>query len=158
MNEILLCLCCYLYYTFSTSRFYCVFTVISLYRTTLLAPLYLVREEGPAPSFEIKNRIGYILLRMLRRSLTSGCSIRTFSTKPPGRNVLRDPRKRKVKKYAVVNQEYDTQIDQHDSKREQLLVPWDKDKQSFGSSMGSYMFAGAGMALGFTLVGAIFGV
>lgn len=95
---------------------------------------------------------------MLRRSLTSGYSIRTFSTNSPGRNVVRDPRKSKVKKYAMVNQEHDTQIDQHDSKREQPFALLDEDKQSFGSSMGSYMFAGAGMALGFTLVGAIFGV
>jgi hypothetical protein len=35
--------------------------------------------------------------------------------------------------------------------------PSAENQQSVGSSLGSYMLAGAGMAIGFSIVGAIFG-
>jgi len=91
---------------------------------------------------------------MLRRSLIvlSKPSART------GRTIVRDPRKAKSKPptSAITQQTQQQQIRQHYRPLKPLpFAPNDQNQQTMG--LGSYVIAGFGVALGFTLVGALFG-
>ncbi len=76
------------------------------------------------------------------------------------RTIVRDPRKARVipVRAPVVRSEIDkascpTQF------REQQSLPFEptqQNRQSVGSNLASYMLAGAGMTIGFSIVGAIF--
>ncbi len=88
---------------------------------------------------------------MFRRSLVqlSGKAERT---------IVRDPRKNKAKLSALVKQQEETQQLSETQPPPPPFAPSAQDQQSMGSSLGSYALAGAGMAMGFTLVRLVFGV
>lgn len=80
-----------------------------------------------------------------------------------GRKIVRDPRKKGVPSVRspqvpaeMQNQDIYTPATQ--AQRQPLAFePSSQNQQAVGSSLGSYMLAGAGMAIGFSIVGAIFG-
>jgi hypothetical protein len=78
-----------------------------------------------------------------------------------GRTIIRDPRKKKIIRSALVTQERSSnevvQHQQHSNETKPILPfePSTQNQQSLG--LGSYGIAGAGVALGVTLVGAILG-
>jgi hypothetical protein len=88
-----------------------------------------------------------------------------LSTKRP-RTIVRDPRK-KTLPVAIASQPNQLQPQQHHHHHQQQqhgsqiqplpFVPSAENQQSIGSSIVSYGLAGAGVAMGFALVGAIFG-
>jgi len=99
-------------------------------------------------------------INMFRRSLVT---LSNRNSNASSRTVVRDPRKNKTALSQLVKQE------QEDEQDEQHLVnqtdshplpfsPSQPNQQSIGSSLGSYALAGAGMSLGFILVGAVFGL
>ena len=68
------------------------------------------------------------------------------------RTRIRDPRKAKIRSAAVIRAE------EPPVPHQQQMLPFEPNQQSQQSmGLGSYAIAGAGMALGFTLVGALFG-
>ena len=70
------------------------------------------------------------------------------------RTRIRDPRKAKQRSAAVIRAEEPPAPVPH----QQQMLPFEPNQQSQQSmGLGSYAIAGAGMALGFTLVGALFG-
>ena len=73
---------------------------------------------------------------------------------------MRDPRKRKAAMSVIAKQhEEASQIANHNQHPPPpAFAPNESNQQSIGSSLGSYALAGAGMALGFTLVRVVFGV
>ena len=78
-------------------------------------------------------------------------------SKKAGRTIVRDPRKRRVP--SVQNNvprevEESQQIPQ---RQPMAFEPSTDNQRAVGSTLGSYMLAGAGMAIGFSIVGAIFG-
>jgi hypothetical protein len=98
--------------------------------------------------------------KMIKRTLV------ILSTKA-SRTIIRDPRKAKdlrekakeKARTAVAVQKENTSLKQQ-TPQQQLQTPMAfepsaQNQESLG--IGSYMLAGAGMALGFTLVGALFG-
>lgn len=96
---------------------------------------------------------------MIRRSLA------IMSTKG-SRTIIRDPRKAKELRekarnaLVAVKKESSALQQQHQQQNEvaqprMAFEPSAQNQQSLG--IGSYMLAGAGVALGFTVVGAIFG-
>jgi uncharacterized protein GlcG (DUF336 family) len=99
---------------------------------------------------------------MIRRTLV------ILSTKA-SRTIIRDPRKAKElrekakekARTAVAVQKENTSLQQQTPQQQQqqqtpmAFEPSAQNQESLG--IGSYMLAGAGMALGFTLVGALFG-
>eukprot|EP00566_Odontella_aurita_P034912 CAMPEP_0113560914 /NCGR_PEP_ID=MMETSP0015_2-20120614/19698_1 /TAXON_ID=2838 /ORGANISM="Odontella" /LENGTH=86 /DNA_ID=CAMNT_0000462677 /DNA_START=205 /DNA_END=465 /DNA_ORIENTATION=+ /assembly_acc=CAM_ASM_000160 len=80
------------------------------------------------------------------------------STAAP-RTVVRDPRKKKAKASAVVPQEQAVRQPQKANILKQPLpfVPSEQNQQAVGSTLGSYMLMGAGVSVGFALVGALLG-
>ena len=83
-----------------------------------------------------------------------------------GRTVVRDPRKAAKKKSsrnsALLTQSNDTTYNQNlpaeNHHRSSLpFQPSDQNQQSVGSTLVSYALAGVGVAMGATLVGALFG-
>lgn len=94
---------------------------------------------------------------MLRRSLValSKPAVQT------GRTIVRDPRKAKQSKQSAVAATSNQSHHQHQSQQYQSapkplpFAPSEQNQQSMG--IGSYFIAGVGVALGFTLVGALFG-
>ena len=95
----------------------------------------------------------YSISHMLRRSLA-------VLAKQSERQVVRDPRKRRLPVAAVSQQDTSpaTTSQQNSLPRQPLpFEPSNQNQQSVGSSLASYMLAGAGVAIGFTIVGAIFG-
>ena len=74
----------------------------------------------------------------------------------PRRTIVRDPRKRKSMP-AVVPQDNNKSLPSNKQPPPLPFEPSQQNQTSVGSSMASYMLAGAGVAMGFTLVGAIFG-
>lgn len=86
---------------------------------------------------------------------------RSSSVVYKGRTIIRDPRKKKIIRSALVTQERsNNEVDQHQqhSNETKPILPFEpstQNQQSLG--LGSYVLAGAGMALGVTLVGAILG-
>lgn len=76
-------------------------------------------------------------------------------SKQVGRTIVRDPRKKRVP--AVVPSENSGQIQERIEERAPLAFEPTVDNQRSVGTLGSYMLAGAGMAVGFTIVGAIFG-
>ena len=90
---------------------------------------------------------------MFRRSLA-------VLAKQSGRKVVRDPRKQRLPVASAAPKETSAmQTTQQNSVQRQPLPfePSNQNQQSVGSSLASYMLAGAGVAIGFTIVGAIFG-
>ena len=78
-------------------------------------------------------------------------------SKQAERTIVRDPRKQRV---PAVRAEESTGIQPTETTHQQqpmAFEPSPQDQQSVGSSLASYALAGAGMAIGFTIVGAIFG-
>lgn len=98
-------------------------------------------------------------IKMIRRSLA------ILSTKA-SRTIIRDPRKAKElrekakekARTAVAVQKENTSLQQQTPQHQQPPMAFEPSAQNQESlGIGSYMLAGAGMALGFTLVGALFG-
>ena len=76
------------------------------------------------------------------------------------RTIIRDPRKakelrEKAQSAITVQKEISLQQGQPPSPTMMPFEPATQNQQSLG--IGSYMLAGAGMALGFSIVGALFG-
>lgn len=96
------------------------------------------------------------------------------STSRGARTIVRDPRKNKnvgakslVADQQGENPHFKKQLMTQESNQEQKyshapmpppFAPSQENQQSIGSSFVSYALAGAGMTLGFVLVGAIFGL
>ena len=94
---------------------------------------------------------------MFRRSL-----VRLSSAKTP-RTIIRDPRKKKIAKSAtsvqVVNPDEKNWVDSPQPVTPPVpFAPSAKNQENVGSTLGSYMVAGVGVTLGFTLVKVVFGV
>jgi len=72
------------------------------------------------------------------------------------RTIVRDPRKRAV---PAVKAEEPTEIQpqQQVPRNPMPFEPTQQNQESVGSTLGSYMLMGAGVAVGFALVGALFG-
>lgn len=70
------------------------------------------------------------------------------------RTIVRDPRKKSLP--SIRPADLTPQEQQHQSPPLPFL-PTQQQQQSIGSSLGSMVLTGAGMSLGFILVGAIFG-
>jgi len=92
---------------------------------------------------------------------------RSLSAVPGGkkRKVVRDPRKgskgTKVQTLVRMEEEENNRRLQEIHNGDEKRLPFGpsyENEQSVGSSLGSYALAGAGMALGFTLVRVVFGV
>jgi preprotein translocase subunit SecF len=93
---------------------------------------------------------------MLRRTVV------LLSTKKPGRKIVRDPRQQRVPSVrtsvpAEVQQQTLQEVPQQ-QQQPMVFEPTSQNQQSVGSTLGSYALAGGGMAIGFSIVGAIFGV
>jgi preprotein translocase subunit SecF len=85
---------------------------------------------------------------MLRRSLI------VLAKQGEKRTVVRDPRKRAVPAIRADESE----IQQQQSSRPLMpFEPTQQNQQAVGSSLGSYVLMGAGVAVGFAIVGALFG-
>ena len=86
---------------------------------------------------------------MLRRSLV------VLAKQGETRTVVRDPRKRAV---PVIRADQSTEIQQQQSTRPPMpFEPTQQNQQAVGSSLGSYVLMGAGVAVGFAIVGALLG-
>jgi hypothetical protein len=78
-----------------------------------------------------------------------------------GRTIVRDPRKQRLP--SVGSSDVPAEISSESTslqgnRRTNLpFEPTHQNQEAIGSSLASYMVAGAGMALGFALVGAVFG-
>ena len=74
-----------------------------------------------------------------------------------GRTIVRDPRKKAVP--AVIPEPVD-QVQEQQQQQQPPPLPYQptpENQQAVGSSLGSYALMGAGMAVGFSIVGALFG-
>mmetsp|Transcript_16238 Transcript_16238/g.32700 ORF Transcript_16238/g.32700 Transcript_16238/m.32700 type:complete len:91 (+) Transcript_16238:2671-2943(+) len=85
-------------------------------------------------------------------------SIAALSSK--GRTIIRDPRKQKTIRSALVTKQEERAVNQvqvHQQPQPPSLPfePSTQNQQSLG--LGSYMLAGVGVAIGVTVVGAILG-
>mmetsp|Transcript_5128 Transcript_5128/g.7703 ORF Transcript_5128/g.7703 Transcript_5128/m.7703 type:complete len:92 (+) Transcript_5128:239-514(+) len=81
-------------------------------------------------------------------------------SKQTGRTIVRDPRKRKLPavKHASPVSVPPPQDESWNNRSQPLpFEPSPANQQSVGSTLASYALAGAGMAVGFTIVGALFG-
>mmetsp|Transcript_5407 Transcript_5407/g.7947 ORF Transcript_5407/g.7947 Transcript_5407/m.7947 type:complete len:95 (-) Transcript_5407:126-410(-) len=93
---------------------------------------------------------------MLRRSLP-------LLSKRGDRTIIRDPRK---KRPPAIPPEQQTGVvpsvpEQQQFGNRPLPLPFEpsqQNQQSVGSTLGSYVLMGAGVSIGFVLVGALFGV
>ena len=76
-----------------------------------------------------------------------------------GRTVVRDPRKAKARKTALVARPSPDHlpVEQQPSPPPMRFQPSPQNQQSVGSTLASYSLAGAGVAMGVTLVGALLG-
>jgi len=77
------------------------------------------------------------------------------------RTIVRDPRKNKTALSQLVKQEQKEEqlvSQQRENHPPSLFAPSEQNQSSIGSSFASYALAGAGMSLGFILVGAVFGL
>ena len=75
-----------------------------------------------------------------------------------GRTVVRDPRKAKARRTALVAPKSDhLPVEQQQQQPPMPFQPSPQNQQSVGSTLASYSLAGAGVAMGVTLVGALFG-
>jgi hypothetical protein len=82
---------------------------------------------------------------------------RVLLSKKMGRTIVRDPRKQRV---PSVRPEVPAEVQRsHEIHQRQPMAfePNSENQRSVGSTLGSYMLAGAGMAVGFSIVGAVFG-
>lgn len=70
------------------------------------------------------------------------------------RQIVRDPRKRVP---SVIRPQESQPVEHQEQRQPLAFEPSPENQHSVGSTLGSYMLAGAGMAIGFTLVGALFG-
>lgn len=87
---------------------------------------------------------------MLRRSLV------VLAKQTEKRTIVRDPRKRAVP--SVQESQPPTEIEPPPQNRQPLpFEPSQQNQQSVGSTLGSYAIMGAGVALGFAFIGALFG-
>ena len=105
--------------------------------------------------------LGFTMMRT-PSTLTAHClrqySQRALFTSTPKRKIVRDPRRGSKNQNTALAKIADTEASLNRSSPQPL--PWDPralPPSSIGSSLGSYMLAGAGMALGFTLVGLVLG-
>ena len=78
------------------------------------------------------------------------------------RTIVRDPRKARPASTTphVPAEVVEPPVPDHSVQVQSQKLPFEPtqtNQESIGSSMVSYMLAGAGMAIGFTIVGAIFG-
>jgi hypothetical protein len=88
---------------------------------------------------------------MYRRSLIA-------LSKQTGRTIVRDPRK-KIKRVPAIRPEDPSQVEQVPPPLPmQPFEPSNQNQESVGSTMASYVLAGIGVTLGFTLVRVIIGV
>jgi hypothetical protein len=77
------------------------------------------------------------------------------------RTIVRDPRKQRA--LPVQSPDLPAEISHEPTslqQNRQINLPFEptqQNQQAIGSTLASYMVAGAGMAVGFTIVGAIFG-
>jgi hypothetical protein len=80
-------------------------------------------------------------------------------SKEKGRKIVRDPRKQRVPSIrpSLPTEVQDSPQNVPQQRQPLAFEPSAENQQSVGSSLGSYMLAGAGMAIGFSIVGAIFG-
>ena len=74
-----------------------------------------------------------------------------------GRTVVRDPRKAKARKTALVARPSPDHLPAEPQPPPMPFQPSQQNQQSVGSTLASYSLAGAGVAMGVTLVGALFG-
>ena len=98
---------------------------------------------------------------ILQRQVSSRLrhQFRSLSTKK--RKIVRDPRRGSKQTQTLAKiAEHEEHMNQLSHQHQQSPLPFEPNQanqQSIGSSMGAYALAGAGMALGFTIVGLIFG-
>jgi hypothetical protein len=71
------------------------------------------------------------------------------------RTIVRDPRKKQVP--SVVPPQVASPREIQETRQPLAFEPTTQNQQSVGSTMGSYMLAGAGISIGFSIVGAVFG-
>lgn len=78
-------------------------------------------------------------------------------SKKAGRTIVRDPRAKRMPAVRpdVLPEAQESQRAPH--RQPMAFEPSQENRQAVGSSLGSYMLAGAGMAIGFSIVGAVFG-
>ena len=80
-----------------------------------------------------------------------------------GRTIVRDPRKRRlpaVRTEETQNSQTSLLTPSQQTAPQKAPLPFQptsENQQAVGSSLGSYVLMGAGMAVGFSIVGAIFG-
>ena len=72
------------------------------------------------------------------------------------RTIVRDPRKRAVPAVQA-GEPTEVQPQQPPARNPMPFEPTQQNQQSVGSTLGSYAIMGAGVAIGFAIVGAIFG-
>lgn len=95
---------------------------------------------------------------MLRRSAI-------LLSKQPNRTIVRDPRKMRVPSSVQTPDHLPAEAEeqqhqhhlQHQQRQPLPFEPNQQNQQAVGSSLASYVLAGAGMTIGFSIVGAIFG-
>jgi hypothetical protein len=99
---------------------------------------------------------------MLRRSLIR---LSSTSTKKGRRTVVRDPRKKKAALASAQVQRWedkptDDQLQTHSTPPPlpPAFAPSESNQAGVGSTLGSYMLAGVGVTMGFTLVKVVFGI
>jgi hypothetical protein len=83
------------------------------------------------------------------------------NTSKTGRAIVRDPRKKRPRvSSALVNRDEEKEqgsLQETQSSNPLPFAPPESTQQSLGSTLGSYMVMGAGVSLGFAVVGALFG-
>ncbi len=88
-------------------------------------------------------------------------SLRRFSNAKAGRTIIRDPRKKKaIRPLSFV------EIANSDESKQNTppvtppipFAPLEKNQESVGSVLGSYVLAGVGVTMGFALVKVVFGI
>ena len=88
---------------------------------------------------------------------------RTFlalSQKAPKRTIVRDPRKvrKATNTSSLIRSPQDENTREHNLTNNPLpFTPSEQNQQAVGSSLASYALMGGGMAIGFTIVGVLFG-
>mmetsp|Transcript_29284 Transcript_29284/g.43172 ORF Transcript_29284/g.43172 Transcript_29284/m.43172 type:complete len:94 (-) Transcript_29284:35-316(-) len=77
------------------------------------------------------------------------------------RTIVRDPRKRKLPAIQRTQDALEAVQEQDpppvEVRQRMAFEPMEQNQQAVGSTLGSYALMGAGMAVGFSIVGAIFG-
>lgn len=88
---------------------------------------------------------------MLRRSLL------VLSKHGDKRTIVRDPRKRTLPATVRTTNDDEQQTEIQPHKTPLPFEPTTQNQQAVGSTLGSYVLMGAGVAVGFAIVGALFG-